>query len=82
MAMDAFQVFTSCFTIRQTPKSKRMYKMGKVGVQIGTYRALKLVASRYLILKCGLGSRKENAVIYCLSAVIWLYLQCNFQKNF
>ena len=35
MAMYAIQVPTSCFM--QTRKSKRMYKMGKVGVKIGTY---------------------------------------------
>ena len=34
MAMDAIQVPTSCFM--QTPKSKRIYQMGKVGMKIGT----------------------------------------------
>ena len=48
MAMDHIQVPTSCFM--KTPKSKRMYKMGKVRVKpevkIGTYQAMKLVKRR------------------------------------
>ena len=36
MAMHAIQVSKGCFM--QTSKSKRIYKMGKVGVKIGHIR--------------------------------------------
>ena len=66
MCYDAIQVPISCL---QTPKLKRMYKMGKVGVQIGIYQALKLMKAGSLALKSWLGLSKENAVNYCSSAV-------------
>ena len=58
MAMDAIQVPTSCFM--ETPKSKRMCTMGKVGVKIGTY---------FLFLKYWLGLSKANTVNYCPIAI-------------
>ena len=70
--VDFIQVPISCFM--QTPKSKRIYKMGKVGVKIETYQALKLLECRYFLsLKYGLGFSKENAVYYCLNAVKALF---------
>ena len=45
MAIDAIQVPTSYSM--QTPKSKRMYKMGIVGVKIAKYQALKLTENTF-----------------------------------
>ena len=53
-------MLSSCFM--QTPKSKRMYEMGKVKVKIGTYQALNLWIADFLSLKYWLGLSKENAV--------------------
>ena len=47
MTIDAIQAPTSCFM--QRPKSKTMCKIGKAGVKIGTYQALKSVESRFFI---------------------------------
>ena len=49
MAIDAIQGPTSSFM--QTRKSKTMYKIGKVGVKVGTYQALKLVGRFFYPLK-------------------------------